>query len=125
MARRRKGEGITESINTTGATVIVGGGVIDRPAHNSAARAEIIREVCQTVEEFDRQIAGIKAECKAVIETRIVADLGMKKGHFAAAYKLFQMDQGERDELQDTIRECFSALGLGEQLDWISAAAAG
>lgn len=92
------------------------------PAHNSAARASIIRETCETIEELDRQISGIKAEKKAVIETRIVADLGMKKGHFAAAYKLYQLDQGVRDELQDTIRECFAALGVGMQISWLDAA---
>lgn len=93
------------------------------PAANSEARAATIREVCQTIEEYDRQIEGIKAERKAVIETRIVADLGMKKQHFATAYKLYQLDQGERDSLQDTIRECFAALGVGEQLNWLDAAA--
>lgn len=62
------------------------------------------------------------AEKKAVIETRIVADLGMKKKHFAAAYKLYQLDQGVRDELQDTIRECFAALGIGMQVNWLDAA---
>lgn len=91
--------------------------------HNAAARASTIREACETIAELDRQIEGIKAERKAVIETRIVADLGMKKGHFATAYKLYQMDHGDRDELQDTIRECFSALGVGQQLNWLDAVA--
>lgn len=94
------------------------------PPDNSSARAATIREVCQTIEELDRQIDGIKAERKAVIETRVVADLGMKKQHFATAYKLYQLDQGERDSLQDTIRECFLALGVGEQLNWLDAAQA-
>lgn len=94
------------------------------PVSNSAVRAETIREVCETIGELDRQIDGIKADRKAIIETRIVADLGMKKAHFATAYKLYQLDQGERDTLQDTIRECFGALGIGEQLNWLDAAAA-
>lgn len=93
-----------------------------RPAVNSAARAEIIREVCETIAEFDRQIDAVKAERKAVIETRIVADLGMKKGDFALAYKLHEMSHDERDVLLDTMRECFSALGAGEQLNWLDAA---
>lgn len=91
---------------------------------NSEARAQTIREVCETIAEYDRQIDGIKAERKAVIETRIVADLGMKTKHFTAAYKLYQLGQDERDELQDAIRECFSALGIGQQLNWLDVAAA-
>lgn len=90
-------------------------------AANSAARAVTIREVCESVAEYDRQIDGIKAERKALIETRIVAELNMKKAHFAAAYKLYNMDNDDRDELQDAIRECFSALGVGHQLNWLDA----
>lgn len=88
---------------------------------NSEARHETIREVCESVAEFDRQIDGIKAERKALIETRIVAELGMKAKHFTAAYKLYQLDQDERDEMQDAIRECFAALGVGQQLNWLDA----
>lgn len=120
MARRRKTA--DEAIEDAGEHLNGGGSEEQRPAHNSAARAEIIRETCETVEELDRQIEGIKAERKAVVETRIVAGLGMKTKNFNAAYKLFQMDQGERDELQDTIRECFAALGVGQQINWLDAA---
>jgi hypothetical protein len=88
---------------------------------NSAARATTIREVCQEIGELDRQIDGLKAERKMIVDTRIVADLGMKKAHFATAYKLYQLDHDERDVLQDTIRECFAALGVGEQLNWLDA----
>ena len=87
----------------------------------SAARAEIIREACQTCEEFERQIDGLKAEIKAVIETRIVAGLGMKKKDFALARKLYALDQSDRDGAFDAIRECFAALGVGEQLNWLDA----
>ncbi len=85
------------------------------PAANSAARAEMIREACQTCEEFERQIDGLKAEIKAVVETRIVVGLGMKKRDFALARKLYALDQSERDGTFDAIRECFAALGVGEQ----------
>jgi hypothetical protein len=91
------------------------------PPMNSAARAEIIREAHETISEYERQVAGLKAEIKAVVETRIVAGLGMKKAHFAAARKLLELDQEERDTLQDTIRETFAALGVGMQLNWLDA----
>ncbi len=120
MARRRKTA--DEAIEDAGEHLNGAEEEGRRPAHNSAARASIIRETCETIGEFDRQIAGIKAERKAIIETRIVADLGMKKGHFATAYKLYQLDQGVRDELQDAISECFAALGIGMQVNWLDAA---
>ena len=91
------------------------------PAINSAARAEIIREACQTCEEFERQIDGLKAEIKAVIETRIVAGLGMKKRDFGLARKLYALDESDRDGTFDAIRECFAALGVGQQLNWLDA----
>lgn len=93
-----------------------------KPPRNAEARAAIIRDVCETIGEYDRQIDGIKAERKAVIETRIVADLGMKKGDFNAAYKLSLLDQDDRDGLFDTIREVFSASAIGTQINWLDAA---
>ena len=92
------------------------------PALNSAARAGIIREAHATISDFEKQIKGLKAEIKAVVETRIVAGLGMKKRDFAQARALVEMDQEERDSLQDTIRETFAALGVGQQLNWLHAA---
>ena len=89
---------------------------------NSAARAEIIREAHETITEYEKQIGGLKAEIKAVVETRIVAGLGMKKRDFAFARKLVELDHEERDTLQDSIREVFSALGVGMQLNWLDAA---
>ena len=91
------------------------------PPLNSAARAEIIRDADATVSEYERQIDGIKAEIKAVIETRIVAGLGMKKRDFALARKLVAMDNDECSTLQDVIRETFAALGVGQQLNWLDA----
>jgi hypothetical protein len=35
-----------------------------RPALNSEARAEIIREAHETISEYERQIDGLKAEIK-------------------------------------------------------------
>jgi len=89
---------------------------------NSAARAEIIREAHETISEYERQMKGIKAEIKAVIETRIVAGLGMRKGDFALARKLHDMDQEKRDGLQDTIRETFRALSVGATVNWLDVA---
>ncbi len=88
---------------------------------NSSARSEIIREAHETISDYEKQIDGLKAEIKAVVETRIVAGLGMKKRDFALARKLVALDHDERDHLQDSIRECFAALGVGQQLNWLDA----
>lgn len=107
MARRKKPE-ITEGEGEeSGGEPIV------------SNRAQTIREACVELDEFDRQIAGLKAEVKAIIETRIVAGLGMKKADFALARKLYALDQQDRDDTLDAIRECFAALGLGEQVNFM------
>lgn len=93
-----------------------------RGVSNSAARASIIREACETIGELERQVDGIKAEIKMVKETRVKGDLGMKIADFNLAYKLYQAGQDERDGLFDTMRECFLALGVGMQLNWLDAA---
>ncbi len=127
MAKRRQSNGalnekVRQDLENAGMTVHMLSDESDEdcvdtapPAANSAARAEMIREACQTCEEFERQIDGLKAEIKAVVETRIVAGLGMKKRDFALARKLYALDQSERDGTFDAIRECFAALGVGEQ----------
>ncbi len=116
MARRRRNEDdASEQLNGSG----------DEPKFeatpplNSEARDEIIREADQEISEYERQIDGLKAEIKAVVETRIVAGLGMKKRDFALARKLVAMDNDECSTLQDVIRETFAALGVGQTLNWL------
>lgn len=117
MARRRRNEDSEQAAreHLNGADPEVDGEDESPPSVNSAARAGMIREAHETVSEFERQIDGLKAEIKAVIETRVVAGLGMKKRDFALARKLIALDQDDRDGTFDAIRECFAALGIGEQ----------
>lgn len=91
------------------------------PPPNTGARAETVREAITAIDHIERQISDLKADIKAIIETQIVADLGIKKRDFALMRKLYAIDSGERDTLFDAIRECFDALGCGEQLDWLGA----
>ena len=79
------------------------------------------RRLAHEARVAERQIDGLKAEIKAVIETRVVAGLGMKKRDFALARKLYALDQSDRDGTFDAIRECFAALGVGGQLNWLDA----
>ena len=123
MARRRRNEDHADDANEH----LNGADESDEPQFeatpplNSAARADIIRDADAEIGEYEKQIEGLKAEIKAVVETRIVAGLGMKKRDFALARKLVALDHGERDHLQDSIRECFAALGVGQQLNWLDA----
>lgn len=118
MARRRKSNGLDE---VNGEAPGGGEGAAPPPA-NMAARRGIIRDTCETIAEFDRQIDGIKAERTAVIQTQIVAGLGMKVKHFNAAYKFYRMDQEDRDALHDVIREVYRAHDVGFQGNWLDAA---
>src|SRR3546814_10647644 len=55
-------------------------------------------------------------------QTRIKGDLGMKIADFNAAYRLYKLEDDDRDTFLDAIRETFEALGIGQQLDWLKAA---
>lgn len=85
--------------------------------HNAKARAAQIKKAFKDMERLDGQIADLRAD-QTKIKDAIKNDLGMKKGDFMAAYRMAQMDADNRDALLDTCRECFDAMGLGDQLDF-------
>jgi len=97
-----------------------GGG--DTASLNVANRAEVIRQVCVDLAALDAERQSISANIRELKQKRIKGDLGMKIADFAVAYRLYQLEQDDRDTLFDTLRETFSALGVGEQLDWLKAA---
>ena len=55
------------------------------------------------------------------ITKRLKEDLGISPAAFRNAYKLWQMDQPDRDAMFDAMRECFDALGIGEQASFLDA----
>lgn len=94
--------------------------------HNSgsrskAARKKIIRAACQKITNLQAQRDGINADIREVTNTEIKGALGMKVGDFKIALRLYQLEGADRDQLLDTVRETFNALGVGEQLDWVTA----
>jgi len=89
--------------------------------HNIKARAEIIQEVCRKVSELEAKRKQIGADISELKNKRIKGDLSMKIGDFNIAYRLYNLEGDARDELLDTVRETFNALGVGEQLDWLQA----
>lgn len=97
--------------------------------HNSGVdpqkeqRAEAIRETCAELQRLLDERAAITEQMKSLRNTRIKGDLGMKISDFNVAFRLYQLEHEDRDSLLDTLRECFSALGVGDQLNWLDAVA--
>lgn len=87
--------------------------------HNSKVRADIIREVCKELEALEAKRDSISEEIRSVKRTKIKNDLGMKIGDFDAARRLHLLEGDDRDIFLDTLHETFTALGAGEQLDFI------
>jgi hypothetical protein len=81
------------------------------------------------IREAVRHVATLKAEADAV-NTRIRkykdevvrGNLGFKISDFNAVCKIAQLEVADRDELLDTLRESFEALGIGQVVDWVAAA---
>src|SRR5690606_2806344 len=89
-----------------------------QPGHNAQARKKIIRDVCRELVRLEAQRKEISEKISELKNTKIKGDLGMKIADFAMAYRLYQLEGEDRDKLFDTLRETFSALGVGAQLDF-------
>lgn len=87
--------------------------------HNLAARRDLINQACRELAAMDADIRE-KQQARAEYKNRVIkGDLGFKMADFNMAYRLYGLEGRDRDELLDTIRETFEALGQGEQLDWL------
>lgn len=87
--------------------------------HNAAARAATIRKVCAEVTALELECASIREEIRKIKQTKIKGDLGMKLSDFNAALRLYSLEDKDRDEYFDTLRETFEALQKGAQLDFL------
>ena len=87
--------------------------------HNMGARRDVIRSVCREVVTLEKKRDEINAEIGAVKQKKIKGDLGMKIGDFNAALRVYRLEDDDRDQFLDTMRETFSALGVGKQLDFL------
>ena len=98
------------------------GSASDKPPEpNVAARKDTIRDVCKKLQALESQRKDISEEIASLKQTKIKGDLGMKIGDFNTAYRLYQLEGDDRDQLLDTLRETFEALGVGAQLDFLGA----
>lgn len=91
------------------------------PQANSAARADTIRKACRQIIELEEQRKEIGAAISNVKNTLVKGDLGMKLADFNIALRLYKLEGDDRDELFDTLKETFEALGVGEQLGFLDA----
>lgn len=86
---------------------------------NSAERAKIIREVAGEVIRLKGEKAAIQeqiTEAKGRIKS-----LDIKMSDFNAALRYFELEVEDRDPALDSLRECFKALGVGAQLNFLDA----
>jgi len=90
--------------------------------HNSAPRKKIIRDACSEITSLAAQRRAIGEQIRTIKTVKIKGALGLKIGDFNVALRLYQLEGADRDQLLDTVRETFEALGVGEQLNWLDAA---
>jgi hypothetical protein len=89
--------------------------------HNSAARADTIRMAVRELARMEGEVQALNAEIRQFKSTHIKGDLGMKIADWNAVYRVSQLETEDRDQLLDTLREGFEALGIGQSLDWVAA----
>lgn len=88
---------------------------------NSARRANTIREVCKRVLSLQEERKAISADINEIMAKEVKGDLEMKISDFKVALRYYALEDPEdRENYLDTIRECFLALGVGEQGDFFS-----
>jgi hypothetical protein len=91
------------------------------PLANSAARAETIRNACRQITELEGTRREASEAIRNVKKTLIKGDLDMKISDFNIALRLYQLEGEDRDQLFDTLKETFAALGQGQQLGFLDA----
>lgn len=82
--------------------------------HRASNRAELIRKSVAEIAALQAEKATLNEQI-AEIKGRVKSELGMKMADFSIAIRLHQLEHEDRDSAIDTIRECFEALGIGEQ----------
>jgi hypothetical protein len=98
--------------------------VNDEPALlvNSDTRADTIRAAAQYIASREAEIKVIRDELTEYKNAHIKGDLGFKLSDWATVYRIFKLEGDDRNQLIDTLREGFAALGLGQSVDWVAAA---
>jgi len=87
--------------------------------NDAGARAEVIRQAINEIGKLEARRKAISEQIREIKQVRVKGELDMKISDFNIAYRLQGLEGNDRDKMLDTCRECFDALGLGEQLDWV------
>lgn len=96
----------------------------DHPLANSGARADLIREAVRWIAEHKAEVKALNAEINEYMVKTVKGDLGFKIADFNAICRVSQLEVEDRDQLLECVREGFAALGIGQVVDWVDAAAA-
>jgi len=84
------------------------------PAPTKSNRAELIRGCVAEINRLQAEKDSIGEQIREV-KARVKGELDMKISDFNVALRLAKLENDDRDGMLDTIRECFLALGIGEQ----------
>lgn len=86
-------------------------------------RAGMIRDACARLAALNAERRAVGEKIAELKNEVIKGKLGFKIADFNVAFRLYELEHENRDTAVDTLRECFAALGVGDQLDWVSAVA--
>lgn len=96
-------------------------GMKNMAGHNASARRTIIREVMQALDGIESEIRELQEKRKKIKNVRIKGDLGMKVSDFAVLRRFRALEEDDRAQLFETLREGFRALGIGAQASFLEA----
>src|SRR5258708_30539262 len=94
-------------------------GMQNMTGHNAKARKTIIRDVMRQLDDLEGQIATLQAERTKIRNTRIKGDLGMKVANFNVLRRFRALEEEDRADLFDVLREGFKALAIGVQSSFL------
>jgi uncharacterized protein (UPF0335 family) len=94
---------------------------VNGAGHNAKARKKVIVNTIRRLEALEAERKLVSEQIAEIKAKEIKGDLGMKITDFNVARRLYALEGEDRRELFATLRETFSALGAGDQLDFIDA----
>jgi hypothetical protein len=90
--------------------------------HDAKERAALIQDACRRITNLTEERAGLSQDISDIKNEIVKGKLGMKISDFNAALRLYNLEGDARDDMLSTVQECFDALGVGGQLDWVQVA---
>lgn len=89
--------------------------------HNMKARAGLIIEACRRIINLEEQRKALSQDIAGVKNKIVKGDLGMKISDFNISLRVYRLEGDDRATLFDTLQECFAALKVGAQLNFLEA----